>query len=387
MGTWLLMTFVLTPLTAIIELLYVGIGFGIYYIAGFEIDNVGTGIGILLVSLALLIVVNKITRLVRYGGNPDGDYFFVDLILGPLRFPFILVADVIAFFCIFSDGLDIDDECDFVSDGIISCLVSYLLFVDISDFTDGVKDFIFENPVLHRIKVILYQLFTWGITALHSFVAFSLVMSNSLNEQKQTMMVVLMLLYIPICGLSAMLKGATLTYDIPAQRRTVEVKGHFENGKFVPDEEKTETENGYITKITIGTVLYIITGLIWIFPQTIVLLLSLFVPSKGRVVFCTPDEFERLGVGELGAGGKILYMLFGFVVTDYPTPICKERPTRNSRPINWLVFVILTILSPYFGLVYLIVKAQTRRTKTVCGVILGVLVAVPIIMLIISSCI
>lgn len=68
----------------------------------------------------------------------------------------------------------------------------------------------------------------------------------------------------------------------------------------------------------------------------------------------------------------------GNCMIEYEAPQRAER-RRNRDPINWLLFTFLIIWSPPLGLIYLMVKSQSRRTKIICGVILGALVIASIV--------
>lgn len=75
----------------------------------------------------------------------------------------------------------------------------------------------------------------------------------------------------------------------------------------------------------------------------------------------------------------------GSCLVEYDQPTRIERPARNSGPVNWLAFVLLTLLSPIFGLIYLMVKSPSRRVKIICGSIMGALLLLSIIVSIVSG--
>lgn len=71
----------------------------------------------------------------------------------------------------------------------------------------------------------------------------------------------------------------------------------------------------------------------------------------------------------------------GSCTVDYAVPTRSARSRReNSAPISWLLFAFLIIWVPPIGLIYLMVKSRSSRTRFVCGAIFGALLLTAIVL-------
>ena len=79
--------------------------------------------------------------------------------------------------------------------------------------------------------------------------------------------------------------------------------------------------------------------------------------------------------------GEVIQASFrdGNCMETYAPPRRSPQARASSGPINWLLCVFLLIWAPPIGLVYLMVKSESRRTKAICGGILGAFFAALII--------
>lgn len=127
MSTLLLSLVILTPLAAVQTFCAAGLISMIMEIAEYGTSGAGDIVGIVMLAL-VLVGVNKLVCLIRFGKRHGKAFYVLDFIFAVLRLPCQLITDVLAFLALF---LDIDvcprNEPDFEIDGLFDYITIYFL--------------------------------------------------------------------------------------------------------------------------------------------------------------------------------------------------------------------------------------------------------------------
>jgi len=319
MLAWLFSVFVMTPFAAIQTLLSVFLIYGICTI-GEEYSLMIVG-----VCLVLLLIVNKIVRLIRFGRDTSVMYIFLDLLTAPLRLPLILATNLLAFIGIFN-GLEIDarNEPYLDHDGFWGCVALYLLHI--SPGYRAKKTLTLEEArKRYKVKNAFYQFGALLLTFIHSFSGivilndiFPLTISEpGYSDYNIYWHIGYILVYMATAMLSAKMKGITTTIEYYDPRKIEEVEYEQElwydesvreikpYGDPVEVKRKTIQEPGMKKTDTLQMMLYFFFGMFAFYNQVLVFLLSLIIPQKAKYHPCMAHHCP----GTFGA--KLLYFFFG----------------------------------------------------------------------------
>lgn len=343
MKAWLFSVFVMTPFAFIQSALAFLCGFGVYII---KEEDVGTGIFAIVFSFLVLLGVNKIVRLIRFGRDTWFGYNILDLIVSPLQFPLILIINLIAFIAIFT-GWDIDarEEPDLDDYGLLACIGLYLLHISpsyrskrTSDYSTSYTSYNDYNSFGYKLKTIAYQFGVLLITVLHSplllYLASVFCESNneSLHDTKPFLDALIyigaFLIYIVSTQWSAHLKGVKTDFEYwdpnDVKRHTVntwevraalgldrdptneEINQAIADGRYKPIKTEQVNESGWKSAFTLSMILYFIFGLVIVINQAIVFLFSFIIPAKATVHPCLAKDAEFHSFG-----AKFLYFILG----------------------------------------------------------------------------
>lgn len=340
MGAWLFSVFVMTPFAIIRTALAV---FGIYSFTQVPegIGNLGFGI----LSLVLLLVVNKIVRLIRFGGGTSMAYNFIDLIVSPLSLPLILAVNMIAFISIFTYiEVDARSEPD-MDEGFWAAVVLYLFHVEI-DTSDrkakkakksknsasrgycAIEGKRAGRDIKYKLKNIAYQFMVFVFTVIHSLpvIIFALNIPGDHSDSAfhVIMMIIVFFVYVCTAFLSAMYKGVTVDHSFYSDTKIEEVTTEqtvigIGSGIFSPKPKKiipigdpvekkrrTVVDRGWNSYTSFRMILYWIVGSLMFINQFVVLVLAIVIPSKARFCPCRPYDVKRDTIRS-----KLLYFFFG----------------------------------------------------------------------------
>lgn len=355
MGAWLFSVFVMTPFAILQTTLAV---FGIYSIINVpaDLDNLFFAV----FSLIVLLIVNKLVRLIRFGRGTSVAYNFIDLIVAPLNLPLILIVNMIAFISIFTYwDVDSRSEPD-MDDGFWAAVVLYLFHLEI-DTSDrklrrkdkrgntaaaysSIEGKRIGRDVKYKIKNIAYQLLIFIFTMLHSLPVVIWGLNFGVEKDDGFLVivgfVVTIFVYLSAAFFSAMYKGVTVDHwyysdhkieNVTRKQKFVDERGNVSKsiteqtlingqvssssykesrggvpmGKPVEKREKI-ADRGWNSYISFRMILYWIVGSFMFINQFVVLILAIVIPSKARFCPCRAIDAKLDTIGS-----KILHFLFG----------------------------------------------------------------------------
>lgn len=343
MKAWLFSVFVMTPFAFIQSALAFLCGFGVYMV---KEESVGTGIFAIVFSFLVLLGVNKLVRLIRFGRDTWSGYIILDLIVSPLRLPLILITNLIAFIGIFAEwDIDAREEPDLDLYSFFGCVGLYLLHISPdykteSDDSDVSYDDFSSSK--YKFKAIAYQFLVLILTVIHSplllYLASVLCESNneSLHETKPFMdfliCFVAFFIYVATTQWTAHLKGVKTDFEYwdpnDVKRHTVnkwevraalglsrdptndEIIQAINDGVYKPIETKQVNESGWKSAFTLSMILYFIVGLLMVINQVIVFLFSIIIPARATVHPCLAKDAQLDS-----NGAKFLYFILGIAET------------------------------------------------------------------------
>lgn len=323
-GHFLLMLFVLTPISA------VQTGAAATFIA-FMNGSFQAADGIvwpMIICAIVVLVANHISDLIRYGEQPSILLFLTDIPLSIVRLPLQVISIIMGVI-----GMDIDPrhKPNYEFDGLKNLLLKhYLQLSTISDhyFKTQKKEKERErnfaassDPSIYKGQNIKYQLGLWIQSFLHSIFFFVLlynfvnyVLTDGLPDWAYIVaFIVMILFYLYMCLVTGAKKGFTLADEWYDNTEITEVsyewRNHIRNWE---RKERVVSEPGWRIDLKPITFFYWLTGWLWVIPQTITLILAIIIPAGARVVACraVDVDFRRVGFGN-----RILHALFGIIIT------------------------------------------------------------------------
>lgn len=330
MLTWLLCVFVLTPLAVIQTVCAVMLVYAPICMK----DGV---IGVMLVSVLLLLLVNKIVRLIRFGTGTSMIYIILDFITAALRLPLQLISNLLAFIAIFTHwNVDARNEPSIEIDGILDSICIYLLEFEFgmaprievkkqknngpqiyptdSDEVKAQKSFAYLKS--YKWKNVRYQFKLLLLTLLHSWIAV-LILFLAIEDLEMFLQIIIVLVafcaYIWLCMATATMKDVEMDYDyydpVTKTELTFDAADVLKGGDIKPVKTKVISKAGMKNKFTIRMILYFIFGMLIHINQFIIFVLALLIPAGKKVLPCRAKDIEFESYG-----AKLLHFFFGFII-------------------------------------------------------------------------
>ena len=160
--------------------------------------------------------------------------------------------------------------------------------------------------------MIFYQFGVLVLTVLHSFVLFIVlgaVLESELGIGAQALIFIgMLILYFVAAIWSAALKGVTTTFSYWDPNEVTEKTYRWDNqiSDFRKVKEKKVNRAGWKEAITLPMLLYYIFGLVIVFNQLGVFLLSIIVPANANRRACRASDANLRTFGD-----KLFYFFFG----------------------------------------------------------------------------
>ena len=340
MKAWLFSVFVMTPFAALQTGLAAFFGYSIYSVVSRE--EIGGGIFLAILSLALLLGVNKLVRLIRFGGGTWFGYNILYLIVSPLQLPLMLIVNLIAFIAIFT-GWDIDarDEPYLDDYGFFGCVALYLFHIVPDYKTKKSKAFsggyTGGSDRSYKWKTVAYQFAVLLLTVVHSPLLLILLMNVVENHNDGSdggvwigvlALIGAIIVYFVTVQWSAHFKGVKTHFDYwdpnDVKRHTYnkwevrqalgldrdpteqEALQAIADGIYKPVKTKQVNTAGWKTAFTLPMIIYLICGMVIVFNQFFVFLLSIIISAKATVRPCIAKDARLRSFG-----AKLRYFLFG----------------------------------------------------------------------------
>lgn len=322
--TYLYMIFVLTPL-ALIQNFFAA--FFVWMVSEFKWENIGGMIFILLVVLALELLILKL----RFKDLEECvAIFFIDIPFTIIKLPLQLIANTLALIAFFNHNIEVDpnDRPSFEYDGIWGFITLNFFQVQQSSDTYAMHQEAIrrdaepsDDPREYKWQTFRWNLKLWFMTFLHSGLLWLPLLLFAFSEVGIKTITIFGTLAICILGPILYLLIAWKTAEMRCIRtsntwydNTSTTYSYYEYSE--DDDRYISTGSytvgpGYRGSLSIAVVLYLITGLLWIVPQTIALILSLVLPG-GWVIL--PVRHQDINKAHQPLYNRILHDLFGIII-------------------------------------------------------------------------
>lgn len=324
-GYFLLMLFVLTPISAIQT--GAAATFLAFMNGNFQAAD-GNNIWPMIICAVVVLVANHISDLIRYGEQPSILLFLTDIPLSIVRLPLQVISIVLGVIGMDIDprskpSLDFDAPKDFFLKHYLQLSISsdYYFKKQRKEKERERKFAASSDPSVYKGQNIGWQLGLWIQSFLHSICFFvplysflNYVLPNDLPEWVDIVaFIVMIIFYLFMCMITASKKGFYLADEWYDNTEVTEVsyewKNHIKNWE---RKERVVSEPGWRIEFTPMMFFYWFTGWIWVIPQTVTLILAIIIPAGARVLPCraVDVDFRRVGLGN-----RIIHALFGVIIT------------------------------------------------------------------------
>ena len=327
---FLLMIFVLTPLAAI-QTLMGGMLISVFFSGdGFDFTSF---IGPLILSVVIIIATNLAIFKLRYKDLEDHVLLFViDIPFAVLRLPLILISDILAIISFFNDNLEVDpcEEPDISSDGFFGFLfIHFLMCKAPSDYRWAVREAhkadgeASDDPREYKWQAFRWHLKLWFVTLFHSIIIWGgLIYCYYQFEWYRYIGIIgsiIFFILIPVLYILISWKAIEMRHihsedEYYDNTTTTTTYYHYDEDNDTVFEGASYTVGPrWRSIISLQGILFLVTGLLWIVPQTIALLISLFTPPGAVILSCRHQDIDY---DDLSLGNKILHVLFGFIIDN-----------------------------------------------------------------------
>ena len=326
---FLLMIFALTPLAALQTVMGAMLIFAFFgsEISWFE------NLGIIILCLVVILVTQLAIFKIRYKDLEDHVLLFViDMLFSALRLPLILISDILAIVAFFHPTLEVDprNAPDVSRDGVLGLIFIHFLMTEPPSLYSSAlheaqrrDDEPSDDPREYKWQAFRWHLKLWFVTLLHSGLVWIPLCWYVVASEAYK--------YITIIGVVAFFVLAPVIYILlawwAAEIRCIRTSNQYydntsttyryydydEDNDSIYERSSYTVGPGWRGFISFQVVLYLITGLLWIIPQTIAVLIALFTPPESVIVPC---RHRDINFGSLSLGNKILHNLFGFVIDN-----------------------------------------------------------------------
>ena len=264
---------------------------------------------------AVLLGINKIVRLIRFGKDTEYLYILFDFLTAPIRFFTQFIAVFIAFLALFTE-IDSDANCEPYGEGFFNAITLYLFCLNInSNFGGDISNGKMTNLVFNIILTPI-ALFCSLPGIMYVSMNSSAIAERLVGDPRSSGFIALAysVLYLVFGGIWILARG----YGGSAVTGYIEKKStHYYQEDFFGDYNYVGTETRNVNKTTIslmGIVYIIISPLFFIF-QIISLVTSIILPTQdNRLVSFYKADFDEYDVYP-SFGALLLHFTTGIIVT------------------------------------------------------------------------
>ncbi len=321
------MLFVLTPIAAV-ETVLAGLLISVFV----DPAMAAQGFGPVILCVVGIVGLTVLTHWIRYGEDAFSSpiAMVLDIPFAIIRLPLQLISVILGIISFFNSDLEVDPKNypEMEQDGFFGVLFIHFLQIEPPSFySRAVNDAYFrdlepsDDPREYKWENFRFQLKLWFVTLLHSGLYIPLILWMITEEGMNTLGLFIFPIFIiiPVVYFLSCLKGAEMraitTHD-EYYDRTSTTHSYYEyseeQNRYLKTYETT-IGPGWRSIISVPFLLFLITGVLWIIPQTIAVIIALVTPPNAPILPCRRKDVD---IRSLGLLDRILLLLFGFFIDN-----------------------------------------------------------------------
>lgn len=324
---FLLMLFGLTPIAAV-ETVLAGVLISVFV----DPSMAGSGFGPVILCVVGILGLTVLTHWIRYGEDAFSSPIFmvIDIPFAIIRLPLQLISVILGIISFFNGSLEVDPKNypEMERDGFLGVLFIHFLQIEPpSAYTSAVNDAYFrdrepsDDPHEYKWENFRYQLKLWFVTLLHSGIYIPLILWMITDEGMKALgffifpiFILIAVVYFLSCFKGAEMRAITTHdeyYDRTSTRHTY-YEYSEEQDRYLKTGDYT-IGPGWRSIISVPFLLFLVTGVLWIIPQTIAVIIALVTPPNAPILPCRRKDVD---IRSLGLLDRILLLLFGFFIDN-----------------------------------------------------------------------